>query len=450
MIYKNFRINVIIRILLILTAGFMAIYVATQTYFWLVSLWIILLALILIFELIRYIERSHKDLSNFLLSIRQSDFSTVYPVSGERSQDELKRAYQEILKVFQQLRSEKEFNYQYLQTIVEHVNVALICFDDREEIQLINEAGHSLFGKPYLKNIQSLSYIHPELPEMIRHLLPGKKDLIKVQLNGSLMNLSVQASAFRLQQKYYKLVSFHDIRSELEAQEVESWQKLIRVLTHEIMNSVIPIATLTSVINGLLTESQVQPNTFAQLSEEDASDIRNSLQTIESRSKGLVSFVKAYSSLTQTLTPTFREVQVEELFSRIYTLLKPGIDKKGIRLERIFTDPDLHLQTDLDLLEQVLINLVMNAVDAVQGRENPVIELIAGKTSKNQIIIQVTDNGAGISEEVQQHIFIPFFTTKKQGSGIGLSLCKQIMLLHKGNISVQSQKDKGSTFSLYF
>jgi nitrogen fixation/metabolism regulation signal transduction histidine kinase len=428
----------------------MAIYVATQTYFWLVSLWISLMAIILIIDLLRYIERSHKDLSNFLLSIRQSDFSTVYPVSGERSQDVLKQAYQEILKVFQQLRSEKEFNYQYLQTIVEHVNVALFCFDEREEIQLINEAGHTLFGKPYLKNIQSLSHIHPDLPETIRQLLPGKKDLIKVQVNGSLLNLSVQASAFKLQQKYYKLVSFHDIRNELEAQEVESWQKLIRVLTHEIMNSVIPIATLTSVINGLLTESQVPSNNFAQLSEEDASDVRNSLQTIEARSKGLVSFVKAYSSLTQTIKPTFREVQVEELFSRMYILLKPGIDKKGIRFERLFTEPGLRLQADLDLIEQVLINLVMNAIDAVQGREHPTIELTGGKTASNQVIIQVTDNGTGITEEIQQHIFIPFFTTKKQGSGIGLSLCKQIMLLHKGNITVQSEKDKGSTFSLYF
>lgn len=450
MIYRNFRINITVRILLILIAGYLAIYVATQTYFWLVAFWITLLACVQLAELVRYIERSYTDLNNFLLSIRQSDFSTIYPVSGKRSQDVLKHAYQEILKVFQQLRSEKEFNYQYLQTIVEHVNVALICFDEREEIQLINQAGYSLFGKPYLKNIQMLSFIHPNFPETIQKLAPGRKELIKIEVNGSLLNLSVQAIGFRLQQKYYKLVSFHDIRSELEAQEVESWQKLIRVLTHEIMNSVIPIATLSSVINGLLEEYQTQHQSFAHLTEEDTADIRSSLQTIESRSKGLVSFVKAYSSLTQTFKPAFTEVKVENLFSRIYVLLKPGIDQKGINFERRLDEPELTIQADLHLIEQVLINLVMNAIDAVQGRDKALIELTAARTGRSQIVLQVKDNGSGIENDVQQQIFVPFFTTKKHGSGIGLSLCKQIMLLHKGNITVQSAKDKGSTFSLYF
>lgn len=451
MAYKYFRINVIIRIVLLMLAGYSIIYVLTQTHFWLVAFWIMLFVVILTIELIHYVERSHKDLSNFLLSIRQSDFATVYPaVNGKRSQDGLKQAYHEILKVFQRLRSEKEFQHQYLQTVVEHVRVALVCFDEQEEIQLINEAAKNLFNKPYLKNIQSLGQLSPKLLEAIRQLEIGKKELIKLELNGSLVNLSLQATTFKMGQKSYKLVSFQDIRNELEAQEVESWQKLIRVLTHEIMNSVIPIATLTSVINEMLHEHEEKHHSLSHLDDEDALDIRTSLTTIENRSKGLISFVKSYSSLTQTAKPVFAQVPVDQLFSRVYTLLRPGIEKKHIKFNLILLQENLFIQADAELIEQVLINLVLNAIDAVESRESPTIELIAGKLPSNQILLQVKDNGIGMDQEVQQHIFVPFYTTKKKGSGIGLSLAKQIMLLHKGNINVHSVPGEGSNFRLYF
>jgi nitrogen fixation/metabolism regulation signal transduction histidine kinase len=403
----------------------------------------------LLSELIRYIERSHRDLENFLLAIRQSDFSSLFPSLRNKGKDDgLKQAYHEILKVFQGLRSEKEFGHQYLQTVVEHIQIALICYDEKEEVQLMNEAAYQLFGKPYVKNIKALELTDKHLLETIRNLAAGRKELVKVTIQNATLHLSVQATAFKLGQKSYKLVSFQDIGSELEAQEVESWQKLIRVLTHEIMNSVIPIATLSSVINEMLQEKAIQNAHHSQPEEEEDADIRNSLQTIENRSKGLVSFVRAYSSLTQTAKPVMREVKVAELFTRVYTLLRPGIDKKGINFTILLLQDDLRIMADPELLEQVLINLILNAIDALEGREKPAIELTASINAGQQTVIQVKDNGAGIDEEVLQNIFVPFFTTKKKGSGIGLSLSKQIMLLHKGNITVQSAKGEGTVFRL--
>jgi nitrogen fixation/metabolism regulation signal transduction histidine kinase len=425
------------------------VYILTETHFWLVAFWIALAIIILLSELIRYIERSHRDLENFLLAIRQSDFSSLFPSLRNKGKDDgLKQAYHEILKVFQGLRSEKEFGHQYLQTVVEHVKIALICYDEKEEIQLMNEAAYQLFGKPYIKNIKALELTDKHLLDTIRNLAAGRKELVKVQVQHATLHLSVQATAFKMGQKSYKLVSFQDIGSELEAQEVESWQKLIRVLTHEIMNSVIPIATLSSVINEMLQEKAAQNAHHSQPEEEEDADIRNSLQTIENRSKGLVSFVRAYSSLTQTAKPVMREVKVAELFTRVYTLLRPSIDKKEIKFTILLLQDDLRIMADPELLEQVLINLILNAMDALEGGEKPAIELTASINAGQQTVIQVKDNGAGIDEEVLQNIFVPFFTTKKKGSGIGLSLSKQIMLLHKGNIAVQSVKGEGTIFRL--
>jgi nitrogen fixation/metabolism regulation signal transduction histidine kinase len=437
--------------LLIVVLGYAMLYILTETYFWLVAFWIGLAIVILISELIHYIERSHRDLENFLLAIRQSDFSSLFPsLRNKGTDDGLKQAYYEILKVFQGLRSEKEFGHQYLQTVVEHVKIALICYDEKEEVQLMNEAAYQLFGKPYIKNIKALELTDKSLLETIRNLAAGRKELVKVNIQGTTLHLSVQATAFKMGQKSYKLVSFQDIGSELEAQEVESWQKLIRVLTHEIMNSVIPIATLSSVINEMLQEKAAQNPNPAQEEDEEDIDIRNSLQTIENRSKGLVSFVRAYSSLTQTAKPVMREVRIEELFTRVYTLLRPSTAKKGIKFNILLLQEKLRIMADPELLEQVLINLILNAVDAVEGRQNAAIDMIAGINPSGQPLIQVKDNGAGIDEEVLQNIFVPFFTTKKKGSGIGLSLSKQIMLLHKGNITVQSVKGEGTTFRLTF
>lgn len=432
--FKNFRLHIVSRILLILALGYAMLYILTQTHFWLVAFWIGLVIVILISELIHFIERSHKDLENFLLSIRQSDFSTLFPsLRNKGSNDGLKQAYSEILKVFQQLRSEKEFGHQYLQTVVEHVKVALICFDEKEEVQLMNQAAHQLFGKPYTKNIKAFEQIDTSFLETIRRINAGKKELVRVTIQGTTQHLSVQATAFKLEHKSYKLVSFQDIGSELEAQEVESWQKLIRVLTHEIMNSVIPIATLSSVINEMLQEKAAQNSHQVHPEDEEELEIRNSLQTIENRSKGLMNFVRAYSSLTQTVKPLMQDIQVEALFTRVYTLLRPTIDKNHIKFTILLLQENLRLTADPELLEQVLINLLLNAIDAVETKETPTIELIAGITGIGQILLQVKDNGTGMDEQVVERIFVPFFTTKKKGSAYPSKLCcctREILLFN--------------------
>jgi len=448
--FRNFRFQVVLRVILLLGIGYAALFVATQTYFWLVAFWLGLLEILLIINLIRYIERSERSLTHFLVSISQNDFTHTIAPDPSVADDHLRGAYHRILQVFRRLRDEKETHHQYLQTVVEHVNVALLCYDEKEAVRLMNAAAKLLLRKPMLKNLHSLDKIDPQLRATIRQQQPGQRALIRLAIEHQLVSLSIHTTRFKLHDETYILVAFQDIRHELEAQEVASWQKLIRVLTHEIMNSVIPISTLTSVVSDMLMNERGELADLSILDSESASDLRGSLYTIESRSRGLVNFVKAYKSITQLPEPHFTDVSVSQLLQRVHTLLKPEAQACGIRLEVVSTLADLRIKADPELAEQVLINLIRNAMDAVCDRPLPVIRLSAGTNASRQEYISVKDNGKGIDPEVLPHIFVPFFTTKPQGTGVGLSLSRQIMLLHKGNLTVHSVPGQGSVFTLLF
>ncbi|MFY0594585.1 sensor histidine kinase [Roseivirga sp.] len=442
--YKYFRINVIIRISLIILFGYGAVYVVTQTHFWLVSFWLSLALIITLINLIKYVERSRRELANFLLAIKQQDFSNTYHYKKE---GDLNYAFHEINHVLKKLRNEKASNLIYLQTVVEHIRVALICFDDNMRVQLSNHAAKSLFNKPFITSLRSLDNTSLELVELIERLKNGEKELVKLSIGGKFVNLSILATEFKLQDESFKLVSFQDIKSELEANELESWQKLIRVLTHEIKNSVIPISTLSDVILQMIKDEEGLPD-LSRLDDEGVEDLVGGLETIESRSKGLANFVKTYDQLTKVPKPKLQTVSVSGMLERVKNLFKVDIDQKQMRF-KIDCDQDLMVLADPDLMDQILINLVKNAIEALNESPGPSIYLSAKKEG-DEIDILIKDNGPGIPDEVIENIFVPFYTTKEAGSGIGLSLSRQIMRLHNGSLDVLSTRSTGTTFILKF
>jgi len=445
---RSYRPALIVRITLIFLLGFIAIYIAMQTYFWLVSLWIALLVILLIIELIRFHERSAKALKNFLLSIKQDDLSNIY--TSDEPDEQIREAYATLQQKIISLRSSKEANHHFLSALVDHVNVALISLDDQNRIHLINNAAKELFSIPRIRDLKPLEKIDKHFAKAIREVHSGESRVLKIIRNGEMLNLLMRASEFYIQKNYYKLVSFQNINSELEEKEIESWQKLVRVLTHEIMNSAIPITNLISVINELILDEKGESRSIKELNEQDSSDLKDCLVTIENRSKGLVNFVKATKSLTHIPTPVFKTVYVSDLFSRIHTLLKPKLQKNNIRFETRIQPQRLQIQIDFELIEQVLINLMLNAIDAVKGSTEPGISLLAYHKGNFHACIEIKDNGHGIEESVMDQIFVPYFTTKKHGSGIGLSLARQIMGLHKGKIKVSSIAGAGTSVVLVF
>nr|WKN34333.1 ATP-binding protein [Tunicatimonas sp. TK19036] len=449
--YTLFRLNIIFRILLVIGLGYAMVYVLTQTHFWLVSFWLALAAIVITVEMLRYIEKSHRELEDLVIAIRQGDFTNTYQQKAGRSGELLAYAYHQLVFTYQRLRREKESNHQYLQNVIEHVSIALLGFDQDGHTTLINPAAHSLLQLPIIRQLSDIQVVDEALYQHMQSLEAGQKVMVKVVRDGRLMQLALQASEFYLQGQYYKLISLQDLRRELEEQELASWQKLIRVLTHEIMNSVIPIANLSGMVHQTLRQTQQNKRLeLTALGEEDSHDLLQSLQVMEDRSRGLVNFVKAYRSVTQVAQPNFREVRVEDLVKRVHALFAPTLRERGITWQQQLTPTNLTFTVDLELVEQVLINLIKNSLEALSEINDPVLSLRAYRTEQNEVLVEVEDNGVGMEEEVMEQIFIPFYTTKTEGSGVGLSLSQQIMRLHQGGIAVRSEVGDGTTFTLQF
>lgn len=451
MVYKRFRFNCIFRVILISLTIFFFFYILFRTSLYAALFIVGVLFIYQTWALLHYVEKTNRDLTRFFSSIRYSDFSQTFKDDGLGSSfDGLRRAFTEVMNVFRKTRAEKEEHYRYLQTVVQHIGIGLIVYQPNGDVELINTAAKRLLGVSSLKNIQSLESFSKPLVEALFNIRPKNRALVKVEDENELLHLSLYGTEFRLRGQDFSLVSIQNIHSELEEREIEAWQKIIRVLTHEIMNSITPISSLASTINEMLKGSYKARSAKEKIDSESLTDIHDAAQIIQKRSQGLLHFVDAYRNLTLIQKPNFQLFPVKELFSRVEKLLQKNIKDKGIRL-RIDVDPQsLELTADPELIEQVLINLLLNALHALSDQKKARIEMNAQLDGRGRIIIQVKDNGPGIAAENLEKIFIPFFSTKEQGSGIGLSLSRQIMRLHRGAITVHSEIKKGTIFTLRF
>ncbi|KPL07055.1 histidine kinase [bacterium SM23_57] len=447
MVYRSFRINCAIRMILIGATICLFFYLLFRTSLFATIFIVGMLAIFQFYLLFKYVEKTNRDLSRFLLSIRYSDFTQPFTSSAKGSAfDELNIAFGEVMQAFQRARMEKEEHFRYLQTVVQHVGIGLIAFKGDGEVELINNAAKRTLKIPFLRSIKQLGSISEELAEKLLHVKAGEKLQIKVQLPDETLLLSIYATGFILRRQRYTLVSLQNIQSELEEKEMESWQNLIRVLTHEIMNSITPISSLASTASSLLTDEDGNVDTDI----ETIGDVANAVKTIQKRSAGLINFVEDYRKLTRIPKPSFEVFQIKDLFERIGNLMKDQLAQKLIGWEMHIDPETLELTADPVMVEQVLINLCKNSVEAVAKARDPMIALIAKTDGGGNPLIQIVDNGHGISEEVAEKIFIPFFTTKKEGSGIGLSLSRQIMRLHRGSLTVNSTPDVETVFTLRF
>ena len=453
MVYKHFRVNCIFRVLLIALFIYLFFYLLFETELYATMIIVASFTIYQIYGLIYYVEKTNRDLTRFLDAIKHSDFSQSFSVTGLGSAfNDLKEAFNEVSDKFRKTRSEKEEHFRYLQIIVQHVGIGLIAFEDDGNVELINTAAKRLLRIPHLKNINKLESFSKPLVDILFKLKSGEKTLAKIYDNNELLQIAIYATEFKRQQQKLKLVSLQNIQSELEEKEMEAWQKLIRVLTHEIMNSVTPISSLASTVNNMLTSNGTDENLIFgnETSEETIADIRSAIQTIQKRSEGLIHFVDAYRSLTRIPKPNFQIFAVSELFDRIIRLMQTQIDDNKIHFESSINPESLELTADPELIEQVLINLLSNSIQSVGQQYEPKLTLTAEMDDRGRILIKVIDNGPGILKDVLEKVFIPFFTTKKGGTGIGLSLSRQIMRSHRGAISAVSKPNEETIFILRF
>lgn len=399
-------------------------------------------------EMVRFMDRMKDNVLDMLMAVKHGE-SGHSPGPADLN-DPIRKAIAEVEEEITRLRLERESHYQYLQAVIQHIGVALICYNRQGHVTLFNEAFSRLFRMPYIRQTDALGRISEVLLEHMRDLDHGQRNLLNIEVEGEVMNLSMHASVFRLQDEDFKLVSFQNIKSELDEQELESWHKLIRVLTHEITNSVMPIATLSQVINRMVEDENGQARALDTLDPEDVDDMRTGLKTIESRARGLMEFVKGYRSMTLVPKATLKPVPVRALLESVLTLMKPQLEEHQITLQVHMEQHSQTIMADREQLEQVLINLLLNAKDAVKDIQDKRTVTVSQINTGSEVWLRVQDNGRGMDREVLQNIFVPFYTTKAEGSGIGLSLSRQIMRQHKGRIRVQSQVGSGTTITLVF
>lgn len=399
-------------------------------------------------DLFRFTNKSNEELGQFVESVHYRDFSRHFdeknaPVAVQP----MRRGFNEINSTFKLISKERETQYQYLQKILELVDTGILSYDHKSgNVMWMNESLKQLLNIPYLKTIHSLEKRVPLLHGEITAVKPGESKVITITNDKSSIKVLISATAFQTEGKVYKLIAFQNINEALDETESKAWQKLLSVMTHEIMNSVAPISSLADTLKSRLQLSipDLQNNSGS------VDDLELGIETIKRRSEGLLKFAETYRNLNNITTPNVKKMFVRDMFENLHHLMQPTLDQKNIEMDIILKDPDLLLEADINLIEQVLINLIVNATEAVKDVAHPRILLSAYITPQNKVIVKVADNGVGISADLMEQIFIPFFSTRKTGSGIGLSLCKQIMLLHRGNIKVQSVEGEGTAFFLYF
>lgn len=386
--------------------------------------------------------RTYQELQEFAEAAKYRDFTRQFVLDRASIEIQpLRVAFNNINDVFKKISSEREVQYQYLQKILELVDTAIISYEEENgKVMWINESFKSLFNIPYFSTINALEKKNKNLYDQIIKSVAGDNGLFTFDTEQGPMKLQLHISNFQTAEGKYRLIALQNINAALDETESKAWQKLLSVLTHEIMNSIAPISSLADTMKNRLEGLPYM---------EELDDIRLGTETIKHRSEGLLKFAGTYRTLNKITQLDLTSIKAANLFENLYLLLEPTLIKKDIELDIILKDPSIELLVDINLIEQVLINLLLNSIEAIKDINNPYIRLQA-LLINGRVQIKVSDNGRGMSQHIMDNIFTPFFTTRKTGSGVGLTLSKQIMLLHKGNILAHSEEGKGSTFTLQF
>jgi two-component system, NtrC family, nitrogen regulation sensor histidine kinase NtrY len=405
-------------------------------------------ALLIIFQtagLIHYVNRTNRELAKFLIYLKEKDTSlTLTSPLLEKTFEGLMLSFKNLMDDIQTTRIEKEQQFQYMRILVEHLNTGLIAFNETGEIEIANQAACRMLHVRRLTNMIQLEKLKPGFPDLLNKIQSNEQKYYPIEADHHMLELSIRTTHLKIGERNITLVSFQDIRTELDRKEIESWQKLTRILRHEILNSITPITTLTVAIQRRLKEGS-KMKSFDELSEESLTDVLHSAEVIEERSKGLLNFIQKYRNLSQLPVPEIETQSVKQIFAQVELLFQEELKKNTITFYSNIDPVDLCIQVDKKLFEQVLINLIKNAIEATGKDGNIRLEA----SLKNEITeIKVFNKGMPIADEDLKNIFIPFFTTRKEGSGIGLSLSRQIVQQHGGTITAWSKEGEDTCFTI--
>ncbi|MEH6537602.1 MAG: ATP-binding protein [Psychroserpens sp.] len=454
---KRFTLQVVIRIILILASCVLFSYFALNS-LWFSTLGVGLVIFLQVMLLIHYVNNTNYSLVKFLDALKNEDYSVYF--SPSKKGDSFAKVFDDfnlIIKIFKRNKIEKEAQYKYFKYVLEHVNLGIISIkkedlytnESKEEILFLNKAACDILQQPKHKYWHRFANNVPWLVSEIKKTAEGGKTLVDFGDETEKKQLSLETIEIQLLGKTYLIITFQDIRSEIEQKEIEAWHNVIRILAHEMLNSFTPVSSLASTVKSTTEDIEGNLLKVEALDDEDIQDINMAVTTIKKRSDGLLAFVKDYRTISNVPIPILNKTNVKKFLLSIELLMKPSIQEANVSMKLSHIPANATIMADTKLIEQVLINLINNSIHALVGVENPMIKINCAIES-DKTVISIDDNGKGIEEKIKNQIFIPFYTTKKNGSGIGLSLSKNIMKKHGGNLLVNSEVGVYSSFSLVF
>ncbi|HNX55446.1 MAG TPA: ATP-binding protein [Prolixibacteraceae bacterium] len=450
MIIRNFYFQIVIRTLLIVAvSACLGWLVASGMSFSLIFAAGII-DTIFIFLLIHFLNSTNRRISYFLESVQNDDSTLTIPTNiSDKSILGIYQGLNKVNRQIQQLKIESRQQEQYFETLLEHVATGILTYNAEGFVLHANSAAKKMLGVDVLTHLHQLERVNRNLFQTVKNIGPFEQRLISVTSERGVVQLSLKSTSFKVKNNELILLSIQDIRNELDEKELDSWMKLIRVLMHEIMNSIAPITSLSESLFNFFTIDG-RPATPEELSESKIQATLRGLNVIKEQGNGLMLFVESYRKLTRLPKPNKKLFRFEELATRIKVLYSSLENSNMVKLSVVINPPELELFADENLISQVLLNLTKNALQANEKNPEGKISIIAGTNQDRRLEVRVIDNGPGIAEDILEQIFVPFFTTKESGSGIGLSLSRQIMRLHGGTLHARSIPGKETVFSMIF
>lgn len=406
--------------------------------------------IVLTYEMIRFVSKTNAEVTRFLDAARYADFGQRFNFHGLGAGfGELGDTFTDILKRFQEVRAGQEEELRHLKALIEHVPAPLISVKAHGQLVLWNNAARRLFGSAHVTRLSDLGQFGDEFEKAVTKLRAGQRRLVTFEVEGIEQRITLAATQVIIGGHVERLISLQDIQSELDAAQLQAWQDLVRVLTHEIMNSITPVASLAKTAVDLVDDAASQVTDNPEVVEELA-DVKDAVNTVARRSDSLMQFVSSYRRLTRLPPPDKSMIRLDELFDHVGKLATQDWSEKDLSLVINVQPSELDMQADRDMIEQVLINLLQNAAQALEAKEGATVWLSGHLSKRGRVVVEVADNGPGIPADIAKKIFVPFFTTKREGSGVGLALTRQVMIAHGGAVSLADREGGGAKFSLTF
>jgi len=449
MFYQRFTFRLIFRLVIVNVLALLLAYLIVKTELWFTIAGVSFILLGSIFSLYFYINQIREDIKRFILAVKTRDHTLNFKNKATKgSFPELYESFNDIIQIHKDIQLEQDAMFQLIKNILAQVPVGVIVVKrekdatQKSEISFFNNAASNLLNVPAYRYWHRFQDHLPLFTNEIEKIQDGGKRFFELKIQEKFVQLSIEVIPLNLYGANYNIISFQNIKDEIEQKETEAWNRLIGVISHEILNSITPISSLSDTVNQMISNKE-------SLNIEDLEDLKPALQTIKRRSDGLLDFVKDYRLIAELPTPNVTQHSVGEILQHIKILMQPMVSAKHIKLEVLQTASKISLSLDFKLVEQALINLITNSMYAVEDTEKPLIE-VSYRLAHNKVYVDVTDNGKGIDSESLDKIFVPFYTTRKNGSGIGLTITRNIMKMHRGNLEVDSEPNVKTTFSLVF